>query len=123
MNWKIGIRGKHELWAVTEVRVSTAGFCLSLVWEFLQSPLYADAFEAPWGQLVYNRVHCSVGDVLILLASYWAVAAIRGRNWIERPGWPATVAFAALGLTYTVFSEYFRAADMGAEVYATRGAS
>jgi len=89
-----------------EVKILLFGFGFSLAWELLQSPFYADTFEAPWDTIIYNRIHCSVGDVMILLSAFWIVALVWGRSWISQPAWTPFVSFLVIGLAYTAFSEY-----------------
>lgn len=102
--------GARRLGDIPEVPVASLGFPLSLMWEVLQSPFYTDTFEASWAMLVYNRLHCSVGDALILLASFWLVSVIWGRSWMARRGIAPVAAFVALGVGYTIFSEVFNVA-------------
>jgi hypothetical protein len=83
------------------------GFGLNAVWEFLQSPLYADRGRE-FGYLLRSRLHCAGGDVLILLFAFGATSLIfMSRQWLRdgRPG--PTVLFVALGFAYTVWSEWF----------------
>lgn len=81
------------------------GFALNAVWEALQSPLYAD-FGRRIGYLVWTRLHCTGGDVLILLAAFWLTALLfRTRFWIERQGLAAAAVFVAIGVAYTAWSE------------------
>ncbi len=91
---------------ISEVWIVLFGFALSLLWEALQSPFYLDTFQAPWSTVIYNRLHCSVGDVLILLVAFWITALFLGRQWIEMAQWGSVLSFVALGLSYTAFSEY-----------------
>jgi len=88
-----------------EVKILLFGFGFSLAWELLQSPFYADTFEAPWDTIIYNRIHCSVGDVMILLSAFWIVALMWGRSWMSRAAWAPFVGFLVIGLAYTAFSE------------------
>jgi hypothetical protein len=92
---------------VPEARIAAFGFGLSLTWEALQSPFYADTFTASWSQIAYNRVHCSIGDVLILLVAFWLVAVVWGRGWISGVGTTSFLLFLSVGLGYTLWSEYF----------------
>lgn len=59
-----------------ELKIALLGLPMFLVWEIVQSPFYADTFEDPWDRVLYNRIHCSVGDVMILLGTFWLVAVI-----------------------------------------------
>ena len=90
-----------------ELSVAVLAFGLNAVWEFLQSPLYAD-HGREFGYLVRTRLHCAGGDALILLFSFGVTSLIfRSRQWLRdgRPG--PTVLFVALGFAYTVWSEWF----------------
>jgi hypothetical protein len=90
---------------VPELRLSLWGFGLNAVWEAAQSALYTDSGGGIW-YLVRTRLHCTAGDVLILLASFELMAlGFRDRHWADRPSWPSALLFVAVGLTYTVWSE------------------
>jgi hypothetical protein len=84
--------------AIPEVRLATWGFLLNAVWEALQSSLYRD-FDRGAGYLVRTRLHCTGGDVLILLAAFWVTSlAFRTRQWALARGLPAASLFVAVGL-------------------------
>jgi hypothetical protein len=90
-----------------ELSLVVLGFGLNAVWEFLQSPLYAD-HGRDLEYLLRSRLHCAGGDTLILLFAFGVTSlASRSRQWLRdgRP-WP-TVLFVALGFAYTVWSEWF----------------
>ena len=56
--------------------------------------------------LVWSRLHCALGDVLILLGCFWLVALIwRDRRWIAAGRLAPRLLFVALGLAYTAASE------------------
>lgn len=60
------------------------GFLASLVWEFGHSVLYLD-HARDLAYIIWTRVHCSLGDVLILLGAFWWTALwFRTRFWFER---------------------------------------
>jgi hypothetical protein len=96
----------HALRTIPEIRLLVPGFGLSLVWEFLQSPFYADTFAAPWTTVALNRLHCAGGDALILLAAFWLVALRWGRSWVKTAPWAPLTAFLTLGIAYTAYSEH-----------------
>lgn len=78
------------------------GFALNLVWEFGQTPLYADSGNG-LRYLLWTRIHCTVGDVLILLGAFWLTALlVRTRRWPMTKGWPAAATLLAAGLAYTI---------------------
>ena len=101
-----GWRGRWPLGNLPEFQLVMYGFGISLAWEALQSPFYADTFMAPWITVVFNRLHCAVGDALILLAAFWMVALRWGWSWMRTPSWASCLAFLAPGLAYTAGSEY-----------------
>ncbi len=90
-----------------ELPVVVVGFGLNVVWEFLQSPLYADRGRE-LSYLVRSRLHCAGGDVLILLLAFGVTSLIfRSRRWLGAGRRGPTVLFVALGFAYTVWSEWF----------------
>lgn len=94
------------------------GLPLNFLWELAQSPLYTDHSRG-LRYLLWTRVHCTVGDVLILLAAFWATAALhRSRRWPHTRGAGAAATFVGLGLAYTAWSEWMNTAVREAWVYA-----
>jgi len=81
------------------------GFLLNGNWEWLQTPFYQDATKSV-NDIVWFRLHCTVGDVLILLACALAVTGLRrSTSWLARPRILDFALMTALGLVYTSFSE------------------
>lgn len=78
-----------------------------LLWEFAHLPLYTIWLTGTVGELAFAAVHCTGGDVLITLGSMTLALFLVGR-----PDWPQTRAGAvlgaavALGVGYTIFSEW-----------------
>jgi hypothetical protein len=90
---------------IPELRFAAWGFAFNALWEALQSPLYADRGGSV-SHLVLSRLHCALGDVLILLACFWIVALFwRGRGWITAGRLAPRLLFVVLGLAYTAASE------------------
>ena len=90
-----------------ELPVAGLAFGLNAVWEFLQSPLYAD-HGRELGYLLRTRLHCAGGDTLILLFAFGVTSLIfRSRQWLRDGRRRPTVLFVALGFAYTVWSEWF----------------
>lgn len=84
------------------------GFLLNAAWEFLHSSLYVD-HATGWAYVLWSRVHCTVGDVLILLVCFWLTALVmRSRHWFAKSNrlLPSAL-FVIFGLAYTMFSEWF----------------
>lgn len=80
---------------------------LNLVWELAQLHFYVFApTVGPW-QLAWNVVHCTGGDVLIALASFAAaVLLLRDAHWPLRRPWPGLAVALAVGLGWTLHSEW-----------------
>jgi hypothetical protein len=91
-----------------EVRLLVPGVGLSLAWEVLQSPFYADTFVAPWTTVAANRLHCTGGDGVLLLAAFWISALYWGRSWMQKAHWAPRLAFPAVGVAYTTGNEYVK---------------
>lgn len=78
-----------------------------LIWEFAHMPLYTIWLTGTLGEIVFAAVHCTGGDILITLSTFFLALLLLGR-----PTWPQTqaprVLLAALvfGLGYTIFSEW-----------------
>jgi hypothetical protein len=79
----------------------------NLVWEFAHLPLYTLWETGTVSELVFAAMHCAGGDVLIGLSSVMLALFLLGS-----PAWPAerrgrvTTLTVALGLSYTLFSEW-----------------
>jgi hypothetical protein len=56
--------------------------------------------------LVGSRLHCALGDVLILLGCFWIVALFwPGRGWFAAGRLAPRLLFVSLGLAYTAAGE------------------
>ncbi|MEO7567711.1 MAG: hypothetical protein ABIS49_13815 [Aestuariivirga sp.] len=90
--------------------VALAG--LNLIWEIGQLPFYTLWSDGNWQVIGYAVVHCTAGDILIALASIVPVLALRSWRW-PLPGRQSAiflVRFIAIGVAYTVFSEWYNIA-------------
>ena len=88
-------------------RYIAAMIAMNLVWEVAQLPLYTLWAEGTPSEIAFAILHCTGGDAMIAAAAL-AVALLLTRYW-EWPiqGWGrVTVAATAIGLGYTVFSEW-----------------
>jgi hypothetical protein len=85
--------------------LAVAGFLLHGNWEWLQSPFYRDSATS-LDRIVWFRVHCTLGDVLILLVGALAVSVIvRSTDWLARPRWAPIVLLTVVAMLYTAASE------------------
>jgi hypothetical protein len=79
---------------------------LQLLWEIAQFPLYTVWHEGDWGYILYGLIHCTLGDLLILLCVFWLLSLLnQSRHWIFSPSLSDVVLFTAFGLCYTIYSE------------------
>ena len=99
--------GKMQSWKETpEFLLLTLSLPLQLLWEIAQFPLYTVWHEGDWSSILYGLVHCTLGDLLIMLSAFWLVSILnRSRHWIFSPSMPNIVLFTISGLAYTIFSE------------------
>ena len=95
------------VWLAAPRSYLLAAAFLDLLWEAAHLPLYEIGQTGTTGQKAFAVAHCTMGDVLIALASLAAGLVIVGeRGWPGR-GFRRVAALAiAIGLAYTVYSEY-----------------
>lgn len=95
-------------WLVAPRRFAIASALGHLVWETLQLPLYTIWFEGTAAQIAFAILHCAGGDMLIAAATLIAALLMFGRHWPTEYAAFRNVAIAAiaLGIGYTVFSEW-----------------
>ncbi len=92
---------------IPEFPLVLTAFFLNFFWEMIQSPWYADTSQIPYQEMLIRRIHCTLGDVLILLFSFWIVGwMVRDRQWIMDFRLRHVTGFTLIGLAYTVFSEW-----------------
>jgi hypothetical protein len=102
---------------VPEIKLIGWGFLLNGIWEFLQSPLYAD-HDRGTSYVLWSRLHCTGGDILILLGAYCITSLMfRTRFWPTDKAFPAWGVFIGCGFLYTAWSEWFNAQVAGAWAY------
>ena len=96
----------HRLLELPEIRLGGWGLLLNGAWEFLQSPLYTDHARG-LAYVLWTRLHCTGGDVLILLGAFWVTSLIlRSRQWWRDARKGPVLLFTLLGLSYTIWSEW-----------------
>lgn len=93
--------------AVIHLSLAATGFLINFWWEMMQSPLYQDVGRKSYAEILTSRLHCTLGDVAIILGAYWIVALATGnRFWVLHGRVRDVAAFTALGLGYSVVSEW-----------------
>lgn len=102
-----------------EPTLALFGFLANFVWEMWAVPFYAAFATLPHGHAVLICTQATAGDVLILLAAFWAAALVgRGRHWLARPRPLPLAVFLAVGLAATVVLEYRATTVLGRWTYA-----
>ncbi len=89
-----------------EIQLLMLAVPLQLLWEIAQFPLYTVWHEGDWSYILYGLIHCTLGDLLIMLCVFWLVSLLnQSRRWIFSPSFANFVLFTGFGLGYTIFSE------------------
>lgn len=85
--------------------LGVTGFLLNGNWEWLQTPFFRDSTMSV-NEIVWFRFHCTVGDVLILLACAGVVSLTRrSTSWLATPRLRDLAMLTTLGVAYTSVSE------------------
>jgi len=91
---------------------------LNLVWEFAQMPLYTLWQTGTVREIVFAGLHCTAGDAMIGGLALLAALRVFGAQGWPVARWGAVLAATvALGLGYTVFSEWLNVGPRGAWTY------
>jgi len=90
-----------------ELQLVMLALPLHLLWEIAQFPLYTVWHEGDWTYILYGLVHCTLGDMMILLSVFWLLALLnRSRYWVyASPVAVNAMLFTVLGVGYTIYSE------------------
>ena len=98
----------QQLFRIPEVSLCTWSFLLNSFWEVAHTYFYT-LKEAPFKTMLYGWVHCTIGDVLITLGTYWVVSLLSlNRRWfldLKREKLKF-IGFIILGVSYTSLSEW-----------------
>ena len=90
-----------------EFNVAVFALLLNFPWEILQVPLFAGMDGAPFAEAIRGCLLAILGDVVIMLISYWTVSmAARDRRWIQAPSAGQLTSFIAIGVSITVVIEW-----------------
>ena len=89
------------------LRYLAAVALLHLLWEIAQLPLYTLWSESSPAAMAFAVVHCTVGDVLIAAISLYVAIVVCGKaHWPQMRYRRVAVVAVAIGVAYTVFSEW-----------------
>jgi hypothetical protein len=79
----------------------------SLFWEFAHVPLYTIWETGTRGEIAFAAIHCTGGDILIALSALMLALFLFGTGrWPKVGYWRVALTTIAIGLGYTVFSEW-----------------
>ena len=100
----------RRLTAVTwqpEFNVMLFAFLLNYPWEFMQVPLFEGMADQPHWEAVKVCTRAALGDAVIMLIAYWAVAVLRrSRAWIAAPGRRSMWILRSIGVFIAVIIEW-----------------
>jgi hypothetical protein len=111
-------RGRSSPWHAALRRYLVVIALGNLVWEFAHMPLYTIWTTGTWGEIAFAAIHCTGGDILIALSALtFALLALGSGAWpLERFRAVATLTI-ALGIGYTIFSEWLNIVVRAAWAY------
>lgn len=105
-------------WAYVLRRYIAVSAIAHLVWEILQLPLYTLWATGTRQNRVFAVLHCTAGDVAIATSALLIALALFGRSqWPKQNAALVFAASLALGLGYTIFSEWFNTSVRGSWAY------
>lgn len=89
-----------------------------LVWETAHIPLYTIWVEGTWGEIAFAVVHCTGGDLLIAMSTLLlALFLVGGHAWPSERAGRVLLLTLALGVSYTIFSEWLNIVIRAAWAY------
>lgn len=96
-----------KVWLRTLRRYIVFVAVANLIWEFAHMPLYTLWETGTVGDIVFAAVHCTGGDILIALSAIMLSLFVLGNGaWPAERRFPVVVGTVAIGLAYTIFSEW-----------------
>lgn len=81
------------------------GFLIFGMWEWIQTPFFIDITD-DINLIVWYRIHCTIGDIMILGFSMvlWSILR-RNNSWFLAPDGKDYAVVTAMGMAYTGYSE------------------
>ena len=90
----------------------------NLIWETAQLPLYTLWRTESFGSIASAVLHCSAGDIVIAtVALVAALVTVGNERWPDESMAMVAAAVIAIGLTYTIGSEYLNTVVRGLWTY------
>ena len=89
-----------------------------LIWEMAHIPLYTIWVEGTWSEIAFAVVHCTGGDLLIAMSTLLlALFLVGGQSWPSERAGRVLLLTVALGVSYTIFSEWLNIVIRAAWAY------
>ncbi len=110
--------GDARPWPQALRRYLGVSIAAHLAWEILQLPNYTLGSTGTHRELAFAVLHCTIGDAMIAGLSLVVALAL-----FARTGWPAAgvprvyAASLALGVVYTIYSEWLNTSVRGSWTY------
>ena len=96
----------YQFFRTPELNLISWSFFLNFFWEVVQTYFYTMR-DSPFTTMLYGWVHCTLGDVIITLGSFWFIGIMsRNRRWFLSLNGMNFVGFVMVGILYLVFSEW-----------------
>lgn len=100
-------RNEREIFFKLIKKYLATSFIIFVFWEFLQSLFYKNT-RIPIFKLMYDRIHCTIGDIMILsIAVLIWILLKRNFSWIKNPKFIDYFWITIFGVSYTLFSEIY----------------
>ncbi len=91
---------------IPEINLCFFSFFLNFFWEVVQTYFYT-LKDSPFSEMLYGWFHCTLGDVIVTIGSFWLVsAASHNRKWLLELNPLNFVGFIMVGVVYAVLSEW-----------------
>src|SRR4030042_5211408 len=96
---------RYQFLEIPEITLSLSSFFLNFFWEVGQTYFYTMKNE-PFNTMLYGWLHCTLGDVILTLVSYWVISRVnRNRRWFLNLNRLNFFFFVMIGVIGTVISE------------------
>jgi len=96
---------KWSISRIPELSLISWSFFLNFFWEVVQTYFYT-LKDSPFRNMLYGWIHCTFGDVLLTLGSFWLVSIVsRNRRCSLKLNRLNFIGFIMIGIIGTVISE------------------
>ena len=96
---------RYKFSRIPEISLCLWSFFLNFFWEVVQTYFYTMK-DAPFNTMLHGWVHCTLGNVILILVSFWLVSmASRNRRWFLHLSGLNFIGFIMIGIMATVISE------------------